>query len=109
VDLRFPEIRLENIASDTDAGVLLAPLLGRCVRATLLAVVQHGPRVLPETMISGLELGLEGFGKVGVRVVGTVTATVGGTVVEIVGGVLKGVGGTVVDGINGLLGGEDDD
>ncbi len=114
VDLRIEEIRLEDVGSETKAGALLPELIGTIVKATLAAVVQQGARILPETLVNGLGLGLKGLGGTTVKVVGKVTATVGGKTFEIVGGAAKLVGKgakEIVEGIGGLLGGgkEEDD
>ena len=119
VDLEIPEIRVENLSSEDDAGLVLSRLTGTLVKATLLAVAKQGPRVIPEAVVNGLGAGLEGMGDVGrlgVRVVGAITGTVGGKPVKVVGGVLKEVGGVlgegageVLEGIGGLLGGGKDE
>jgi hypothetical protein len=96
VEIRFDEIRLENVGSETEGGALLSGLMGRIVAATLRAVFEQAGDILPDVIRNGLGAGLEGLGKLGkgsVKVVGKVTRNVGGKMVEGVGKVVEGIGG----------------
>ncbi|MCK6459198.1 MAG: hypothetical protein L6Q95_04805 [Planctomycetes bacterium] len=112
VDLHIDEIVLENIGSGSESGVIMSQLMGTIVKAVLTAIVEQGARVLPEVMVNGLGAGLKGLGKVGIKVVGNVTAKVGDKAVEVLGGAGKAVGGAAKDaikGIGGIFGGDDED
>lgn len=112
VDLHIDEIALENVGSESGAGTVTSQLTGTIVKAVLTAIVEQGARVLPEVMVNGLGAGLKGLGKVGFKVVGNVTAKVGGKAVEVIGGAGKAVGGAVKDvggAIGGIFGGKKDD
>jgi len=104
VTLRIPRIELENVGSETGSGVIMSQLMGTIVKSVLVAVVEQGAKVLPKVVVTGVGAGLEklgGAGKIAVKVVGDVTADVGGKVVNVVGGVAKGIGK--------LFGGDDED
>ena len=68
---RIPEIRLENIGSETDGGVVISELSGVLIQAIFKAVIEKGVD-LPGNMLNGLSAGLQGFGELGVQVVGEV-------------------------------------
>lgn len=104
VHLNIDEIKLENVGSESGAGVVMSQLMGTIVKAVLSAVVQAGAEVLPD-IAKDLGSGLAGLGKVGIKVVGKVTANVGGKAVDVIGGAGKAVGGA----IRGIFGDDDED
>jgi uncharacterized protein involved in outer membrane biogenesis len=105
VDLRIPEIRLENVGSESGGSAVTSQVMGTIVKAVLRAVLEQGARVLPEVMVRGLGHGLKGVGKVTFKVVGKVTGTVGGKAIEVVGE----AGKAVAKKIGGLFGGDDEE
>jgi len=111
IDLNIEEIRLENVGSDTGAGVVMSDLMGTIVKAVLTGIVAEGGEILGDI---GMELGssLAGLGKVGVKVIGNVTGKVGDEAVKVLGGAGKAVGGAAggaVKKIGGIFGGGDED
>jgi hypothetical protein len=104
VHLNIEEVRLENVGSDTESGVIMSQLMGTIVKAVLTAIVQQGAEILPD-IATDLGAGLGKLGKVGVRVLGKVTGQVGSEAVKVLGGALK----KGVKGIGGIFGGDDDD
>jgi hypothetical protein len=65
VDLPIREIRLTNIGSDSDRGVLLWELTGIVVKAVVRAAIEQGGGVLPSVVVDGLEAGLGGLESLG--------------------------------------------
>lgn len=111
VHLNIEEVRLENVGSDTESGVIMSQLMGTIIKAVLTAIVQQGAEILSD-IASDLGAGLGKLGKVGVKVLGKVTGQVGGEAVKVLGGAGKAVGGALkegVKGIGGLFGGDDDE
>jgi hypothetical protein len=128
VPIKIPEIRMTDIGTDSDKGVLLKDLSGIIVTAILATVVEQAGDILPGGIGEGLQGGLAAVGDLGdfgVQVIGDVTAQaeqiVGEAVekldegAEQVGEAAKAVGdeaGKAVDklgeGLGGLLGGKKD-
>ncbi len=131
--IEIPEIKLTDIGSDSDKGVLLKDLSGIVVAAILKSVASLPGDLLPGDIGQGLQGGLEaigGLGEFSVQVIGDVTNAAGEVVaeagkivgeaaeklgegVEGVGEAAKGIGegaGKAVEGIGegigGLLGGK---
>lgn len=78
-DVQIPEIRLEDIGSDTETGVLLSELQGVIVKAVLEAIAKN-PQALPGLMAAGLNQGLQQVGeiaKVGEQIIGDITTQAG--------------------------------
>ena len=67
VTFRIPEIRLENIGSDTDGGVVISELSGILIQAIFMAVIEKGGDLIPGNMMKGLSAGLEGLEDLSVR------------------------------------------
>lgn len=128
VPVKIPEIRLTDIGTDSDKGVLLKDLSGIIVTAILATVAEQAGDILPGDIGKGLQGGLAAVGNLGqfgVLVVGNVTGQAGqiaGDAVEKlgeaagqVGDKAKAVGdkaGDAVDklgeGLGGLFGGKKD-
>jgi len=72
VTFRIPEIRLENIGSESDGGVVMAELSGVLMQAIFKAVIEKGGDLIPGNMIKGLSAGLQGLEDLSVQVVGEV-------------------------------------
>lgn len=86
VEVNVPEIRLTNVGSDSDSGMLLKDLSGTIIKAVLLAIARNGAGVLPESILGGLEGGLAGLkdlGNVGMEVAGKAVDTAKKAVGEI--------------------------
>jgi len=121
VPIHIDEIRLTDIGSDTDKGVLLKDLSGIIVTAIMSTVVQQAGDLLPGGIGEGLSGGLAAvgdLGEFGMEVVGDVSAKAQEMVdqaTEQLGGVTDKAGevgkeaGEAVDkiseGLGGLLGG----
>ncbi|MEZ6193562.1 MAG: AsmA family protein [Phycisphaerales bacterium] len=128
VPVKVPEIRLTDIGTDSDKGVLLKDLSGIIVTAILATVAEQAGDILPGDIGKGLQGGLAAvgdLGQFGVQVVGDVTAQAGeivgaaadkvGEAAGQVGDKAKAVGdeaGKAVEklgeGLGGLLGGKKD-
>jgi len=77
VPIYIPEIRLTDIGSDSDKGVLLKDLAGIVVTAIMSTVVQQAGDILPGGIGEGLQGGLAAVGDLGdfgMEVVGDVSA-----------------------------------
>ena len=59
--VHIPEIRLENVGSEDNKGVLLAELTGKLVKEILVAVVQKGTGIIPNDMAKDLNSSLKGL------------------------------------------------
>lgn len=97
LDLPIDELRLENVGSESDGGVLLSELTSVLMEQLMLEIVKRGGGLLPADLLDELGHGLsqiESIAEVGIGV--------GIDVVEGVGDVLKDVG----KGIDDLLGGD---
>lgn len=80
VPVYIPEIRLTDIGSDSDKGVLLRDLSGIIVTAILSTVVQQAGDILPAGITDGLAGGLASVGELGdfgMEVIGDVTSQAG--------------------------------
>jgi hypothetical protein len=97
VDVAIDEIRLTNVGQDT-GGNSEAEVIASIVEATLLAVVQQGHKVLPESVVNGLGVGLKQLpGLPAVLEIGGDAVELGTNAVE---GAAKGVTG-VLDSVFG--------
>ncbi len=77
VPITIPEIRLTDIGTESDKGVLLKDLTGIILTAILTSVVEQAGDLLPGGIGEGLQGGLAAVGDLGdfgVQVVGDVTA-----------------------------------
>jgi len=96
VEVEIPEIRLQNVGSDSDNGVLLQEVSSTVIKAVMMAIAKKGAGILPDSIIGGLEgglAGLEDLSATGMQVAGQAVETAGAVVKEItkVGeGVVKG-------------------
>lgn len=68
ITFRIPEIRLKNIGSDTDGGMVISELSGVLIQAIFMAVIEKGGE-LPGNMLKGLSAGLVGLGDLSVQTV----------------------------------------
>lgn len=93
LDLPIDEIRMENVGSDSDGGVLLSELTSVLMKQLMLEIVKRGGGLIPADMLDELGQGLTELDSV---------AKVGIDVVEKIGDVLKDVG----KGIEDLFGGD---
>lgn len=96
VEVKIDEIRLKDVGSDTDSGVLLSELMSKLTQATLQALLKQGPQLLPQAIFAGLGVGMQGLGdvtKMPMDIIGNVTKTVGGQTSQMVDGALKQIGG----------------
>jgi hypothetical protein len=78
VEVKIPEIRLQNVGSDSDNGALLKDVSGTIIKAVLVAIAKKGAGILPESILGGLENGLAGLkdlGDVGMKVAGEAVDT----------------------------------
>lgn len=102
LDVNIDEIRLENVGSDTESGLVMSQLMGTIVKATLAGVLDQGVK-LPVVIAEELGVGLADLGMSGIKV----TVKVAGKVIEgaekLIGGAVKGVSDTVRD----VFGGDD--
>lgn len=97
LDLPIDEIRLENVGSDSDGGVLLSELTSVLMTQLMLEIVKRGGGLIPADILDELGDGLSQLDSIA-----EVGIDVGIDVVEGVGDVLKDVG----KGIEELLGGD---
>lgn len=109
VDVKIPEIRLQDVGSGTDGGMLQSQLLATIVKATLEAIIKSGHEILPQAVVAGVGIGLEQVGGLvdvdaikAVEAAGVNLTEIGGKAVE---GVEKGMK-EAVEGLGGLLGGK---
>ena len=63
--ITIADIRLENIGSDTDRGVLMGQLTGIIVQSVLKRVSTQLANVLPGPVVGALETGVGGIGEIG--------------------------------------------
>ncbi len=80
VPIYIPEIRLTDIGSDSDKGVLMKDLAGIIVTAIMATVVQQAGDVLPAGIGEGLQGGLAAVGDLGdfgMQVIGDVSTQAG--------------------------------
>lgn len=110
--IKVPDIKLTDVGSDSDNGVLMAELTGTITRAVLQAVVEQAGDILPAAIAGGLKSGLTSLGDLG----GATLETVGGGVSKVlsdvtgseaVGKVLSGVSdtaGKVIDDVGEKVG-----
>ena len=68
ITFNIPEIRLNDIGSQTEGGVLLSELAGTLLTAVLEAAVRQGGDILPDVILGSLDAGLEEIGKLGEQV-----------------------------------------
>lgn len=121
VPVKIPEIRLTDIGTESDKGVLLKDLSGIIVTAILATVADQAGDILPGGIGEGLQGGLAAVGNLGgfgVQVIGNVTAQAGqivGEAAEKLGEKTKAVGEEankavekLNEGLGGLLGGKKD-
>ena len=122
VNVKIPEIRLKDVGSDSDKGVLLKDLSGIIVAAIMSSIVEQAGDVLPGGIGEGLQGGLAAVGDLGnfgVEVIGEVSAKAQ----EVLGEATKQIEGAtdaakeatkqageavdkISEGIGGLLGGK---
>ncbi|MEE9211230.1 MAG: hypothetical protein V3U29_01095 [Phycisphaeraceae bacterium] len=79
-EISLPDIRLTNIGTGTDRGVLLSHLSGIIIRAVLQALVQNAAELLPDAVLGSLDqslAGLSGLGEVGMEAIDAVVQDVG--------------------------------
>jgi len=122
LEVQIPEIRLRNVGSDTEGGMLVSQLWSTVMRAVLVAVVREGGGVAG-FITRDLAGNLGGLGRVPIEVLGTVTRAggdaalgAGGTAGELLGeaagsamgaageGLGDAAGSAVKKGLGGLLG-----
>ena len=65
VNVPIDELRLENVGSDSNRGLLLADLVGVIVKAVFAAVVDKGGDLLPTDLLGDLSGGLAGLRSLG--------------------------------------------
>ncbi len=122
VPITIPEIRLTDIGTESDKGVLLKDLSGIILTAILSSVVEQAGDLLPGGIGEGLSGGLAAVGDLGsfgVQVIGDVTAQAGemagkaaeklGEGAEVLGEKAKEAGeavGKLSEGLGGLFGGK---
>jgi len=85
VPIKIPEIRMTDIGTDSDKGVLLKDLSGIILTAILATVVEQAGDVLPGGIGEGLQGGLAAVGDLGdfgMEVIGDVSAQAGEMVGE---------------------------
>jgi len=97
IDLTIDELRLENVGSNSDGGILLSELTSVLMTRLMQEIVNRGGGLLPVDMLDELGQGLGLLGSIA-----DVGNDVGIDVIEGVGDVLKDVG----KGIDDLLGGD---
>jgi hypothetical protein len=104
--VRVPEIRLEDVGSDSEAGVVLSQLTGTIITATLHAIVEHAPDALPAlvtTMMDGALAKAGAIGEIAERIGGD--AAVRDITQKVIGDLLEGrdPGKQVEEGARDLL------
>ncbi len=115
VSFKIPEIRLTEVGSDSEGGVLLSQVSGTLLQAVLEAVVRQGGDVLPDLILGNLDAGLQDLGKLGDQMVTEAEKTIdrvgqeaerfGGEVEKEVEKTLDDAGKQLEKGIGDLLGG----
>jgi hypothetical protein len=103
----IPEIRLTDVGSDTDKGVIVAELVDIVFKAIVECIIESDVE-LPVTVLNELSRGLEGLasiGQLGLDVAGTVTSSfiqLTETVGETARGIRETAGGIVEDIVKGV-------
>ena len=69
IDLNIPEIRLKDVGSGSEGGVMLSQLSGVLIKAILEASLKQGGDLLPEAVLGGLGSGLQEIEALGQGVV----------------------------------------
>jgi hypothetical protein len=109
LDVKVPEIVMENVTSDNAGGVAVGELTRRLVPAILAAVVDKGKGIIPDGDLKKLggdvAAGAQALGQGAARLVGQVGGEVG-KALEGVGAGLKGAGEGIKKGLEGLFGGK---
>ena len=72
VTLRIPEIRLKNIGSESDGGVVMAELSGVLIQAIFNAAIEKGGDLIPDNMIKGLSAQLRDIENVSLQTIGEI-------------------------------------
>ncbi|MEX1015671.1 MAG: AsmA family protein [Phycisphaeraceae bacterium] len=107
ITLALDDIRLTDVGSDTDQGVLLSQLSGTIMQAVMQAVIEQGAGQLPDAIAGGLKTGLSGLGELGGFGIEAVGDGVSNVLDEIAGD--EGVGGAVREGLGNILGNRNND
>lgn len=114
VELPIDEIRLTNIGSDSDQGMVLGQLTNVIFKAILAAIIHNGVN-LPGDLLADLTNGLGGLKPLGDLGIGVLTGTgdliqgIAGGVQDVLDGVGKGLddlGKGIGEGLGNLLGGD---
>lgn len=106
VTLNIPEIRLQNLGSDTGGGAMVAQISGSLMKALLTAVVAKGGGLIPDSISDGLESGLGKLDALGTEVIGEAGKAVD-KAAEDVGKAAEKVGETLDNLFKGLPGKKD--
>jgi hypothetical protein len=104
VEIPIEQIRLTDVGTDTDKGLLLAELSGVIVKAIMAAAVENGGGLIPADMLNDLQQGLAQLEPLSELGIGLLT-NAGEGLEDITGAadqILQGVGGGVGEGLEGL-------
>lgn len=110
LELKIPEVRLENVGSHEGRGVAIVELSRRIVLALLQAVTERGGGILPGELLEDLRSDLDGLESIPIEVLGDVRKSLEGLggaagVIEEPEKAVEEVGGALEEGLDKLRGG----
>ena len=65
IPIKIDMIRLTDIGSNTDSGVVLSQVSGIIIQAIIQSIIQNAPEILPKILLNGLKEGMGGVGNIG--------------------------------------------
>ena len=65
IPIKIDMIKLNDIGSNTDSGVVLSQVSGIIIQAIIKALIRNAPEVLPNILLNGLKEGMGGVGNIG--------------------------------------------
>lgn len=84
VAINVPEIRLKNVGTGSDKGVMIAELTNALLKAIMMAIAEQGGNLLPKEILGELNTALAGLAPL---------KDIGATLAVNIGGTLKDIGG----------------
>ena len=111
IDVKVPEIRLENIGAHNAQGVAMSELTNIIMKAIFEGIAKYGTN-LPDILSGDLRSNLGGLSKVSIEAVGGTTEALTKGLPKPAGDAARQLGGEAgkaIEGLGGLFGGKKDD